>query len=99
MPGFDSLFDFLPIGAYRSRPDGTMARAAVTTVPAPPLSKYGAVKTTEAGVLSASRYQGRMRLQHATTHRGRADWSADARDHVHSGLTGRKCARTRRQGT
>ena len=27
MPGFDSLFDFLPIGAYRSRPDGTMARA------------------------------------------------------------------------
>ena len=27
MPGFDSLFDFLPIGAYRSRPDGTMVRA------------------------------------------------------------------------
>ncbi len=24
---FDSLFDFLPIGAYRSRPDGTMLRA------------------------------------------------------------------------
>ena len=26
-PGLDSLFDFLPVGAYRSRPDGTMVRA------------------------------------------------------------------------